>query len=568
MTDKQFLQIGSIQISSTMLVLFVSILLALHHGFTANIGNQNTYFLQGLHYFQPDLFARDWLTNETTHYHPYFSWIVHSLYFITPSGWSFGILNSLLNVISIVYIYKIIETIFKESKPLLIFLIVASFIAAAETYSIGGSYIFSRTFQPSTIATFTFIAGLYYFLNSRYLHSGILLAIGGIFHVNFLILGIPLYGAYHLYQRDKFFIRNSLKQLVPSFIVLLLHLPVIIAASLSPDATQARYIFQEIHAPQHYIPMTYLREFLPFYSWHFLAFVIGWKYLPSTPIINKFKKLFIIQFVFITIASILTTVVFIPSVSQLYVWRLAPFSVLIAQIIGSYGIIKKTDVAYKNEFSAKYISLFLIYGGLIYFIWNNHYGWFKSVTLRSLLFLGLTIVVCGFVKKCLQLTSANRLKLQTLILLILFTYAAVIPLREFPNRINLITGLPVAEVSLYNWIDRNISKDALFLIPPHFQNFRLNAKRSIVVDWKSPPIVASEIIEWYNRIEDITNYKGIKSPDDVRAYYEMHTSESLLHVYKKYNCDYIVVHTKVNPEKYSDFKILYSNEKYTIIQQN
>ena len=75
---------------------------------------------------------------------------------------------------------------------------------------------------------------------------------------------------------------------------------------------------------------------------------------------------------------------------------------------------------------------------------------------------------------------------------------------------NLITGLPDNELTLYRWIDENISKDALFIIPPRFQNFRLNAKRSVVVDWKSTPVVASELVDWYHRVEDITNHKNIK----------------------------------------------------------
>ena len=58
---------------------------------------------------------------------------------------------------------------------------------------------------------------------------------------------------------------------------------------------------------------------------------------------------------------------------------------------------------------------------------------------------------------------------------------------------------------LYEWIQGNTPNDAIFIIPPTMEDFRLRANRAIVVDWKAFPFKDSAIIEWRDRIFDVTN---------------------------------------------------------------
>lgn len=62
-----------------------------------------------------------------------------------------------------------------------------------------------------------------------------------------------------------------------------------------------------------------------------------------------------------------------------------------------------------------------------------------------------------------------------------------------------------AAVGLYDWIRAETPDDALFIIPPGQERFRLYTRRSIVVDFKTfPASTITAIGEWRRRLEEVT----------------------------------------------------------------
>ena len=160
--------------------------------FTVPFGavNQATYLLDPLHRALPELFRRDWFVSETPPYQPAFGWLVQWLFRIDPEGPVALIATHLAITIATFAALAWLVTAVSSAWQTL-----AIVAAAAVTLgiSMGGSYLLAGYFQPSSLATLGWIIAMAALVRRRYLIAGLALALGGITHVNFLVLGIGLF---------------------------------------------------------------------------------------------------------------------------------------------------------------------------------------------------------------------------------------------------------------------------------------------------------------------------------------------------------------------------------------
>jgi len=56
---------------------------------------------------------------------------------------------------------------------------------------------------------------------------------------------------------------------------------------------------------------------------------------------------------------------------------------------------------------------------------------------------------------------------------------------------------------LAEWARENTLKDAVFLVPPDEESFRVHARRGIVVNFKGVPQLGAELPEWRDRLQDV-----------------------------------------------------------------
>src|SRR5215472_4666433 len=309
-----------------------SFLIALSFGFSyGNVGNQVSYYPHALNHLSPDFLAYDWLIQETTPYHVRFEWIVWLTHALGSVPWWSAILNLVLVTAGFFVIYRI-TLAYTQQWALLTFLIVLLFVMIDRTQTVGTSYLFVEGLQPSTLASVAWLASILWFLSGRIQLSGASLALGGLFHANFLILGIGLFGLAHLALGRDALLRRLAGQLIPSLLILSLDLPLILAFSSGEGSAAARTILQQIRAPHHYIPETYLMDFWAWGGWMLagigvtLSIDLRGVRLPMLGLLGSIAASVIG-------ATLLTILVFAPTISQLYVWRLAPFGVIMSQVV-------------------------------------------------------------------------------------------------------------------------------------------------------------------------------------------------------------------------------------------
>ncbi len=549
-------------------LILLALAVALSFGLGYNSGNQNTYLLAGNILLDPNFLLGDWLAHETIHYHENFSYLVWGLESLgLPPGHALVLFDLILKLVFLRYPYKLTR-LCANNLSAVTFLLVMILLVIEQTRSVAGSYIFENILQPSSLgALFTFI-GVYYFVAGRYVLSGFALAVAGFFHTNFLLLSFVIFGLAHVFMGGKLFIRRCFLQFSPMVVVLAMTLPFLLRMMSAENADVATSIFQFVRSPHHYNPSTFLLEFVIFTGW----IVIGVVSLYQLNIDYKFKNpilyLYGSMIAVLYISSILSTIVFIPWVSKLFFWRLAPYSVLLSQIffaclLSRYLLTDVGERIKKPRLSLLILlfgeALILVWAGLEYGVWSLRFMALFAFVLYSL----ITFLQNFFVSRAI--TPKIQDKLIKLYLATGLCAALFMSFDSFLERSTFLNVYPDEDLTkLYAWV-KTTPSNTTFVVPPNWGNFRLKAHRPIVVDWKSTPIDPEGLLEWHRRIGDISGISYVKSRRQaIEGYQEMDIHRLRL-LKDKYNVDYVIVENS-GLSLLAPLVVSYAGEEYSILE--
>ena len=99
-----------------------------------------------------------------------------------------------------------------------------------------------------------------------------------------------------------------------------------------------------------------------------------------------------------------------------------------------------------------------------------------------------------------------------------------------------------------DWIRYNTPADAVFLVPPNEQAFRLRAQRAIVVNFKCVPQLSGELPAWRERLGQMLmiDIRQLRTPfketlDDIRNRYEHLPPAHYANVAQRYDARYVLV---------------------------
>ena len=103
-------------------------------------------------------------------------------------------------------------------------------------------------------------------------------------------------------------------------------------------------------------------------------------------------------------------------------------------------------------------------------------------------------------------------------------------------------------LTVCHWARDRTPADAVFLVPPDEQSFRLHARRAIVVNFKNVPQLSGELGEWRDRLQNVlamNDVRALPRPfhralDDIRLRYARLTTSQLVTVAQRYGARYVV----------------------------
>lgn len=544
---------------STRYVVVISVLLGVSFGvaFAPEGSNQLVYVARGLRLLDPNFLRVDWWAAETTGYHPAFSYLVAGLEYLGLLPWSLAIANIVLVAATGWITYELIR-MFDQRRPFTVWLVfLVLFIGVVGGRSVAGSYLYDESLQASTISTFATVAAILLFVQNRILYSGLLLAVAGLFHANFLVLGFPVFGIAHLLLRKPGLIRRSLLQLTPLALVLAVDLPMILDVSgLDLPANfraEANRLIIEVAAPYHYQPRSFLTEFFPLVGWQIAAVsVLGM--LPGDPWPRRnFVAIYLALLSVVGIGTILTTVVSIDAVARLFVWRMAPFLEMCAHIAIALAVVRLfcEDPAEVRAFCTRGRSIgFGLGTAMVLAFFLRRMPAYDPRLWVSLVGAGALAVAWLRVRynrpMRVAVLSSRGMPVMLAFALMVTRVPAFLTDSDgtlaLSPKFNLIymSEADRARMELYRWA-RTTPQESRFLIPPVLSGFRLHARRAVVVDWKGRPFRPNELLEWHRRIIATSGLARWRRLDELDLAYDRRSDMEILNVVRSYKVDFIVL---------------------------
>lgn len=539
--------------ASALVALAASAAYGVTFGFTYGVNNQVAYMLGGLRLLDPSVLANDWYAAHTLNYHPAFAYLAWLLLAVGGrGGWGVGVATVVAAGAGAMCLYWLCRTLLPRAVALPTFLLLLVAMLATGTRELASTYVFDPIFQPSTVGSVLLLASLAPFVSGRWLLSGVLLAIGGLFHANYLVLGLATSGIAHLVVgvRDLRELRDRLlRQLGPSVLVLLLLSPIILRATGGPDAARAQQILFEIRSPHHYNPRGYIGDFFPFFVWQPLGLAAGaWIVRRAGARGRRFAAILWGLVAVVWIGTLFSVVFDSRRAIQLFVWRFAPYLDVLMQLLVAAAAVQALLLpAARPRWSSLQVALVVAAGvavAVAHFRAAPILDWLELVTLVGAAGVLVRLVlprVRGMLSRVPAWVAPQLPRAAAVVAAALFIHDVRPPVDSVHARSNLLTGMRGPETELYDWLRANTPKDAQILSPPGLERFRLASERPIVVDWKGSTYAPSELVEWYHRLEDVSGHRGLRSREDATEGYETMDRARLDALKEKYGLTYAVV---------------------------
>lgn len=555
-------------------VAIAALAFAASYGLNYGDDNQLVYFLKSLALTDRSVLHDDWFTFHTTQYHRVFIYFGALLLELNQKGWAVAITQFLLVLLGGLVIFRLVKRVAGAKLGLSAYLLLLSILFITRTSSVGTSYLFDQILQPSTMGALGSIAGTLFFVEERWLASGICLAAGGAFHANYLVLSYPLFGLAHLALGFKGLKQRLLAQFAPLVVVTLALSPLLLAASHTKASPEAQDILFRIRSPHHYNPARYERNFMPFAAWQLLGIGSGW-FLHKTANGRRLGAVLCGLMVTIWAGTILTTLYDVPKVNQLFVWRVAPNADLLSQILLASALAQALAKPAVTRFYPG-VALGLISAGLGLFglffrgkegapIPNLLLVFLAAALLARGLDLALDLGARYLPAHGARFTQAKALFAFIPLLLGAYEVYRVAPdkVQQARDRSTLLRGERGSTADLYRWLREKSPKEALYLTPPDLEGARLLGQRAIVVDWKAVPLIPTELLGWYERLCDVTG-RHIGGSGDLRGYNSL-DSERLALLVGKYHPDYVVLR-RGDERRFAELPVIYQNGGYSVLK--
>ncbi len=508
-------------------VIAIAVVLSIAYASCFATKTQLTYLVEPLRLAHPELYRNDWLVTHTTAYHPVFAWLAAWLFRLDDDGAvAFFIAQLVVSVATYVAVYYAVTTVVSRGA-LALFAVLAAWLALTEGRALAGSYLWSGYLQPSSLATLGWLIALVAWLRGRTFVAGIALACAGALHVNFLVLGVGLFAAAELATHPLDW-RRVATLVVPQLLVLVWFVPELTASANDPDL--ALRILEKFHAPGHYDPYRVTFSALSLVGW----LIAAWAALPlARPLARATVLDRLWRFAWVASAICLVTgaVIWIPStlgLTRLFVWRTGPFAQLACQLVAAVAMIAVIEQPARLRLVPRWRRIALA-AAIVAIVAQRH-----IVPPRE------AYIVLGLASLVVIAARALPAAVRDYVPIALAVASCAIAVGH--RRAALCAPRIAAAVDPVTlWARRSTAVDALFLTPPGFGRFRLLARRALVADTWSPPLIPDELVAWYRRLCRVVDVPDAATHEEVEHRWADVPGPRRLAIARSFGADYLVV---------------------------
>lgn len=544
-------------------------------GYQFGLSNHTLYLLEAVKKTWPDLYVHDWYLNNTLQYHLIFTEITHGL---MRMGWekpAFLIAYLLVVVLFHLAWLKIARQLGGSVRTYLLSVVLFYFSAGGTGL---GSFQFIQdgAFVPSNVANVAMLWGIYFWIAGRSGWAAGALALAAVWHINHAVIAMLLWGYLFVLGLRRPDVRKlvvggiviglcSLVNLIPAFNAKL-------HAGAPVPLDQFVNLYVKLRHPHHYAPLSWPIALWISFLWPVLP--AAWiairqirlrrrPWVETTKIAGFFILLLPVGLVGAGIWFVSETLV------QIVVWRFSIYVQLLACVAVAYLL---CDAGVVARVTARWtvIGVVVAAGVLmaILAVQAPHAhgqlaragGFVRDNAWPLAMFLALCALAVLYDLGGRWNATANLLASMVLIGLVSFVWS-----RDALG-LNLLPRDDPDYIAMCHWARDHTPRDAVFLVPPSEQAFRLEARRAIVVNFKGIPQMSAEMATWRDRLRDILQMPDLmrlpepfdRTLEAIDRRYESRGDEHLIAVARQYDARYIIVGHRMGGAH--DGQLIYATE--------
>ncbi len=553
-------------------------------GYQFGRGNHTVYLLDALRLNDPTLFSNDWFVSRTLQYHAVFSRVTAALLHAGVLKQSFLIGYLLLIVIWSATWLGLTRALGGSRAAFLLSIVLYELSGAGIALGVY-QFLQDGCFLPSNVSNVAMLAAFYCWIVNRRAWAGVWFGLAGLFHLNYAVISV---GAWTVLSGwlwwdarksrapnplNRYWWIGTIAAMVPSLFNV--GIALLVKLHESSDAmpmSEFVDVYVRFRHPHHFDPLHYPAALWIAFLWPLPIAFATWRMLwressgrPSQrAILQETAKIFILMLALQIIAFLFAGVWFVSeTLVQLMLWRFSVYVKLMSCVAAAWLI---CDSKILKASTRATIQVFIPAAFMIAFalamsfsarpLDESVYGGSSVVALHAvathwraiLLFILLSTLpaIFTFMPSIFSGSRARQVSLagMSMVLLIaFFGWSRWLGWGMTPESVDS------DYLRMCDWARTNTPKDAVFLVPPAETAFRLEAQRSIVVNYKHVPQLSAELLEWLRRLKDVLGVDEVntfprdyvKTMNALNARYESRSPDDLMAVAKRWNARFVVV---------------------------
>jgi hypothetical protein len=428
-------------------------------------------------------------------------------------------------------------------------------------------FLQDSSFLPSNISNIAMLWGIYFWITRRHARAGATLGIAGLFHLNYALIAIAGWIILSLWNHSSPFpIAHRKSQLTnPYWLLGTAALLILSLASILPAL--ATILHRTDHLPlnefvalyvylrhsHHYAPLTWHWALWLSFLWPIPLALYLWHGRPARAddAINQTARIFLLLSAMLLGAFLFAGIWFISeSLVQMSLWRFS-IHIKLLTCIAAAALLLNLRPPLRHSIIITAIILCIL--GLLIPVLAVFRPdllprtWPILMLNARPLFLFFLIALLAM----LWILRPWKLRLPPVTAALVLCAMSII----LAPKIGLRLSLPLEDdpdyLALCAWARNNTPDDAIFLVPPDEQSFRLHARRAIIVNFKGVPQLSGELPEWRNRLQhllDLSDLTQLPRPfhltlAGLRQRYDQLHPQHLSATARHYGARYIVMTT-------------------------
>jgi hypothetical protein len=476
-------------------------------GYQFGQSNHTVYLLSALRFNDANLLANDWFTTQTLQYHGAFARLSAALDRLGVIRAAF--LLGYLSLVAFWHIAWLRLTVALGGTLRVYLLSVILFFLSAAGLGLGMyDFLQDSALLPSNIANVAMLWGVYFWITRRSALAGVALGLAGLFHLNHALVAIGLWCALLLWdrlvchpERSRSFAALRMTALLVGTVSVLVLSAVSIVPALralstgSPKLPLREFVdlYVRLRHPHHYDPSSWPAALWITFLWPIPLWIAVARRWPAAAAKREAAQVFLLLLALQLLALVFAGLWYASeTLIQLSLYRFSIYLKLMSCIGAALllGRNPRRPVLFWVAVIAAAVAV------VARFTLTRIAG-----DLNPLLLLAALLLCCAVFDRPAAAAAAPAVLAAVIAIVAGATLISRMSNAHFLGLGVLMNPQDSPDYHrLCIYARDHTPIDAIFLAPPSEQEFRLTARRAIVVNFKGVPQLSAELSEWRDRL--------------------------------------------------------------------